>query len=224
MLVKMAKPFTSRARRSRRPQQLSLAKTGGWGGRRKGSGRRPQGAEAGVRHRRREPFSRLPLHITLRLRPHVYNLRSLRCYRALHRSFCAAKDRFGMRLCEFSVQGNHLHLVVEADDAACLTRGMRGITIRMARALNRVMQRRVPVFADRFHSRVLRTPTEVRNVVKYVLGNHARHHHLPSTTVDTYTSRGYMRLRLPDDHIPIVRPATWLLRRAVGPPSSDIGV
>jgi REP element-mobilizing transposase RayT len=56
-----------------------------------------------------------------------------------------------MRLIEFSVMGNHLHLIVESDDS----RAMQGRNIRIAKALNRMMGPKGRVFADRFHSSLL---------------------------------------------------------------------
>jgi REP element-mobilizing transposase RayT len=91
----------------------------------------------------------MPVHVTLRVRRHVYNLRSRRCFKSLENAFFAGGNKFGLRLNHFSVQGNHVHLIVEADDNRALSRGMQGLTIRMARSLNRVMQRRGSVFADR---------------------------------------------------------------------------
>jgi hypothetical protein len=84
-------------------------------------------------------------------------------------------DRFGFRLVHFSVQHNHLHLVCEAEDERALARGMQGLSIRIARALNRRFERSGRVFADRYHSRPLRTPREVRHALAYVINN-ARHH------------------------------------------------
>jgi REP element-mobilizing transposase RayT len=81
-----------------------------------------------------------------------------------------------MRLIEFSVLGNHLHLIVEADSNLALSQGMQGLAIRIAKALNRVMGRRGRVFADHYHARLLRTPTELVDAIAYVLGN-AQHHY-----------------------------------------------
>ena len=217
-----SRPRAARRRQRRKAEQLSLPKTAGWGGRRKGAGgRKKQGS--GVSHRRRRRFTNLPVHVTLRVRRDVWNLRSRRCFRALHRAFVHADARLGLRLCHFSVQGNHLHFLVEAEDARALSRGMQGLTIRMAKALNRVMQRRGAVFADRFHAHLLRTPTEVRHALSYVLRNHAVHAERAgrSTTaaVDVYTSAGYLAIEFALAAA-IAAPRTWLLRRAVGPPSS----
>src|SRR5262245_46408887 len=128
-----------RARR-RRPVQLSLAKTSGWGGARKGAGRKPKAEQAGVAHQRRPALAtRFPVHVTMRALPHVWNLRGKKTARVVGRVLYEARERLGMRLCEFSVQGNHLHLIVEAEDARALSRGMKGLSIRLARRLNKWM-------------------------------------------------------------------------------------
>ena len=113
----------------RRPRQLALEfRT--WGGKRAGAGRKPRGARAGVAHRPRGEWTRpMPLHVTLRMAPHVYNLRSRRSFRVIAAALRLGGDRFDVRVVEFSVQGNHIHLVVEAPDR----RALQGLAIRVAR-------------------------------------------------------------------------------------------
>jgi len=199
--------------RRRKPEQLSFAKHAGWGGARKGAGRKPKAGRAGVSHLGREPLAaRFPVHVTLRVLPHVWNLRSRRSFRVLARAFGAGGERFGMRLCEFSVQGNHLHLVVEAADRRALTRGMQGLSIRIARGLNALMKRRGKVLADRYHARILRTPTEVRRVLAYVRENHdvhrARWGKARIGAADQYSSANR------EHAVPLPGSATYLLCRA----------
>jgi hypothetical protein len=79
------------------------------------------------------------------------------------------------RVVHFTLLGDHLHFLLEADDNEALSRGMQGLTVRLAKTLNRMMGRRGAVFADRYHAHVLRTPTEVRNALAYVLLNHQSH-------------------------------------------------
>ncbi len=161
--------------KARTPRQMTFQfRT--WGGARRGAGRRPAKGRPGVSHLRREaPNPRRPVHVTLRLRDEVYNLRSGRMFRALYNAFVGGKQRFGFRLVHYSVQGNHVHIVAEAPHKKALSRGVQGLSVRIARRLNRVMGRRGKVFADRFHSRVLKTPLEVKRVLAYVLGNAQRH-------------------------------------------------
>jgi putative transposase len=102
----------------------------------------------------------------VRLREEVWNLRTHRCFRALRRAFARGCARFGFRLVHFSVQGNHVHMIVEAPDAESLGRAMKGLEVRMARALNRLMDRRGPVFADRYHARLITSPREAARAVR----------------------------------------------------------
>jgi hypothetical protein len=131
---------------------------------------------AGVPHLRRDAIDRhKAAHVTLRLLPVVRSLRNGKCFRIVERCFAAGAERFGFRLVQFSLQGQHLHLVCEADDRRALARGMQGLSIRLARRLNRMLGRSGRVLRDRYHSRVLKTPTEVRHVLAYVLCNFRRH-------------------------------------------------
>jgi hypothetical protein len=114
-------------------------------------------------------------HVTLRLEPAMYQLRSRRCWRVVGRALDLGGERFGMRVCHYSVQRTHLHLLVELRDGDALSRGMQGLGIRVARGLNRMMGRRGRVVADRYHARLLASPLEVRRALLYVLNNARRH-------------------------------------------------
>ena len=189
----------------RRPKQTEL-KFRGWGGRREGAAR-PRGGR--VSHERRPQFGRVPAaHVTLRMRHHVWNLRSGRCHRRICRSLIAARGRFGLRVIEFSILGNHVPFIVEADDDVALTRGMQGLAIRIARALNDLMGRSGRVFADHYHSRLLRSPTELARAIDYVLGNAS--HHYGVAGADPYASD---RLRPGERAGMLGRPLGWLLRQ-----------
>jgi REP element-mobilizing transposase RayT len=151
------------------------------------------------------------------MRSHVWNLRSKRCFRPIEAALWAACDRFGMRITHFSVQGNHIHLIVEADDQECLSRGMQGLGVRIAKKLNRVMSRSGSVLADRYFGHVLRTPTEIRSAVHYVLQNHAKHHRKQfdlAEIADEFASSSRQA-----GSCPVVPPMTFLMRRTLGLPA-----
>jgi REP element-mobilizing transposase RayT len=95
--------------------------------------------------------------------------------RAIRAALAIAKERFGLRIVEYSVQGNHLHMLIEAKGSAELARGMRGLTIRIARRVNGAVGRSGRVFAERYHARALGSPREVQRCLRYVLLNHRRH-------------------------------------------------
>jgi REP element-mobilizing transposase RayT len=79
------------------------------------------------------------------------------------------------RVVHFSIQSNHLHLLVEAHDTDALARGMQGFTVRMARAVNRALGVRGTVFGERYHAHELKTPRETRTALLYVLQNWLKH-------------------------------------------------
>jgi REP element-mobilizing transposase RayT len=142
----------------------------------------------------------------------VWNLRSRRCFSRISECFFRGRDRFGFRLVHFSVQGNHLHLIVEARDERALARGMQGLGVRIAKALNRVMGRKGTVLADHYHARQLRSPTQVANALAYVLTNFL--HHFPgerARQADDLRDRFSSAWREQGKDPPVVAPRTWLL-------------
>ena len=212
-----------------RPRQLSLddhRRHHGHGGPREGAGRKPQSARPPVHHVKRPRVpGRCPSHVTLRVRKGIPSLRTQGFVREFRRSLRALRERGDFRVCQFSIQGNHLHLVVEAAGKDALGRGMKALSARVARAVHRVFRRRGPVLYGRYHLRILRTPREVRNALAYVLLN-ARKHWCerrgspPPVRLDRASSGvwfdGWRRAptRPPPDERPAVAVAhTWLLRR-----------
>jgi len=151
----------------------------------------------------------------------------------------ATRTRTDFRITQFSVQGDHLHLLVEAGSKQALSRGMQGLAIRIARRVNRLVSRTGKLWADRFFSRALSTPRAVRNALAYVLNNFRKHRASEAARIDPYSSAPYFdgfhelqgkapwaisRSRhLPltphgvpppvtDDEIPLLAARTWLAR------------
>ena len=157
------------------PTQLRLPVRGPWGGRRPGAGRPPLSRRTAVAHRSRPAHKpRFPVHLTLRARRDLPSLRGGRLFAGVQAAI-AASSRRGFRVVHFSVQGDHLHLMVEARDTRALSSGARGLSIRTARAVNKQLGRSGSVWADRYHARRLSTPREVRHGLVYVLMNVKKH-------------------------------------------------
>src|SRR2546425_2294179 len=154
-------------------QQLSFPAPLTWGGRRAGAGRKPTpGRRPGVAHGARPPHSAAhPVHVTLRTAYAVRCLRAARVFSFVRRAL-AASSHGDFRVLHFSVRDDHLHLIVEAEDARALGRGLRGLAIRVARAVNRALGRHGAVWGDRYHARALTTPRAVRHALVYVLMKH----------------------------------------------------
>jgi REP element-mobilizing transposase RayT len=152
------------------------------------------------------------------------SLRRRSFVRDLRESFAAACDRGDSRLVHFSVQRDHLHLLIEAADERALARAMKSIAARVARAVNRVFGRMGTVLLGRYHVRALRTPREVRNALAYVLLDARKHWKqrtgaAPPVRLDEASSavwfngwrRSLQSLRSSEPS-PVAEPRTWLLR------------
>jgi REP element-mobilizing transposase RayT len=106
---------------------------------------------------------------------------------ALLRATRRDSERF--RVVHFSVQHNHVHLLVEASDRRALSSGMSGLAIRIARYVNDLLSRRGRFWTERWHGRALNTPLEVRNAIVYVLSNARKHARVPLPAgMDPYSS------------------------------------
>jgi len=144
------------------------------GGARRGAGRKPRAAHLRQTPHRARPVHRKahPVHVTLRA-----GMRSLRSQQVARTLLAGLRDsnRDWFRVVHYSVQDNHVHLIVEAEDTRTLSSGVRGLMVRIARRVNRLLRRRGRFWADRWHGRDLEGPRQVRNALVYVLQNHKKH-------------------------------------------------
>jgi REP element-mobilizing transposase RayT len=177
------------------------------------------------------------VHVTVRARAGggVPSFRSQRVHKLVLRILEKQREREyadKFQIAHFSIQSNHIHLILEAEDGPTLAKetrhkngirsGVSGFLISFAKRLNRVLGRTGAIWHDRYHRRDLETPTEVRNALRYVLCNF-RHHGLAveSTRVfDVYSSaqhfdgfRGPLGDPFPEPGTwTEIHPNTWLLR------------
>jgi REP element-mobilizing transposase RayT len=159
-------------------------------------------------HRIRERIpARLPVHVTWRIQEGLPTLRNKKLAGAFASACAGAQKRFGMRVVHFAVESNHIHLVVEGLSAAA----MKGLGVRVAKAMNRRLDRRGRVIGDTYHARALRTPAEVRHAVQYVLRNHEHHTGRRHTDPHHLVCDGFSSEAWPDA---VVKPRTWLLENA----------
>ena len=153
----------------------------------------------------------------MRAREGLPSLRSDKLVSEAVRGALAKAHKSAFRVVQYSVQSNHLHLIVEAADTETLSTGMKGLTVRMARAVNRALGARGSVFAERYHSHELRSPFETRNALVYVLQNWRKHGAPEGAGFDPQSSAewfdGWSERPTVHDPDPIVaEPRTWLVR------------
>jgi REP element-mobilizing transposase RayT len=216
-------------------EQLLLIKQRG--GKRRGAGRRPKGERAGSPHRER-PFhdARYPVHVVLRAVRAVGNLRRRSVYHAIRKATRTTARREDFRIVHLSIQHDHVHLLIEANDKAALASGMQGFQISAAKHLNAAISKERPgparrgsVFPDRYHPVVIKSPTQARHALSYVINNWRKHQEDRSAItrgwdVDWFSSAPMFRdwqehdgkavlLELPPRYDPLLvhPPKTWLL-------------
>jgi REP element-mobilizing transposase RayT len=130
-----------------------------------------------------------PVHVTMRAR--LAPLRSQFVFPTVRLAImrAARREPKRFRVVHYSVQRDHLHLIVEAADTRALSRGVRGLAIRMARYVNDLLGRRGALWADRWYGRALRSPREVRTALVYVLANFRKHRaNVVRAGIDPYSS------------------------------------
>jgi putative transposase len=135
-------------------------------------------------------------------------LRAKKPFQVIREAIRGANASGRIRVIHYSVQGNHLHLIVEAVSGVGLSRGMQGLNIRIARAINGLLHRIGPVLSERYHRHDLTTPREIKNAIRYVIQNFRKHSglDLPASWIDPCCSAGHRDT--------VLSPKTWLLSRA----------
>lgn len=158
---------------------------------------RPKKPGAGVPHLKRPALKgREPLHITLRVVDVIGRMRTRSAYAAIREAAITVLKHEAFRIVHLSIQGSHLHLLVEADNRAALSAGMKAFEVSAAKHLNAacsragswwqrkqaarrgqplVARRRGRVFADRYHEEIITNPHQARRVLAYVLNNWRKH-------------------------------------------------
>ncbi|MBK8101257.1 MAG: hypothetical protein IPK26_29600 [Planctomycetes bacterium] len=217
--------MSARASKARQPEAATTRGT--WGGRRPGAGRKPKGDEPQVDHRPRAAVAPShPVLVTVKVRPGLPRLRHHREFAALCAALAAgaggpaAGRGTTFRLCHFALSGEQLHLLVEARNRRVLCRGVQGLLVRVARALNRLWRRRGKVFADRYDDQALTTPAATHAAMHQLLrrppdpgaeggGNEPG-------AVDPFTSAPWSGAEpapaVADVPCPVLPARTWLLR------------
>jgi putative transposase len=228
----------ARARKRHVQQQLRYLDKNGQrrGGKRKGAGRPKSGAFASQPHKRRQTFKASePVQVTIRAVRDVQRLRNFDAYHAARKAMVATFRREDFRIVHVSIQGTHVHLLIEANDRIALARGMQAFQISAAKHLNAAItkrlglqkRRRGAVFTDRYHATIIRTPRHARHELAYVLNNWRRHGESQKRVsgrwrVDPFSSGpsfdGWRDVeareeKWPETYVPLPvwEPRTWLL-------------
>jgi len=187
------------------------------GGKRAGAGRKRRPGSSNVRHRARPTVTtHTPLHVTVKLRRGLPRLRDQVVFVQV-RALLARCRAAAFRIVEWTVQSDHVHLIVEGNDRAAISTGMAGFGVALAKLVNRIAARKGKVLRERYHAQPLTSPRQVRHALRYVLGN-AHKHGVLARGIDPMSSGsmfdGWAELR-PAPRArdsSVQRPRSWLLR------------
>lgn len=142
--------------------------------------------DRGIRHiARDEVKSSTPLHLTIKVERSKAGLKNKSIIKVLHSSIKKAR-LIGLRIIHYTLEFDHVHLLVEADNKAILGKGMQSFGISFSKGINKLKGLSGRVFKTRYHFRKLKTPSEVKNVLNYILGNAVKHK--TSTFINQYNS------------------------------------
>ena len=137
---------------------------------------RKKSPDSGVSHAARPALNKsCPIHVTTTIDGGLPGLRCRGAWLEITEAIRQANRARLVRVVEFSVQGDHLHMLCEGGDAQAVGRGLGGLFTSVACRLNRLWGRSGRVFSERYHREDLTCPSQVRNAIRYVLGNIYKH-------------------------------------------------
>jgi REP element-mobilizing transposase RayT len=154
--------------------------------------------EACIYHRSRPilPKDR-PVHVTVKFnKSKIGNIRNKLYYQAIRKGFRRLRVH-GARLIEYSVQHDHIHLLIEASDSKTLGRAMRSLSISLSKRFSLINNQKVKALKNRYHLHILKTINELKIARNYILNNGKKH--LVPDIEDLYFSRSDFTLFNPTE-------------------------
>ncbi len=163
----------------RKHTQLSLLNT-------KRAGR-PAIHDPGIRHTKRlrlkKPSS---LHLTIKVRENKADIQNKRILKALHHAIKRARLK-GLKIVHYTLEYNHVHLLVESVDNKILHSGMQAFGITIAKAINKIKRVKGSVYKNRYHLRLINSARQLKNVLNYIFENGIKHRRTNSR-IDLFNS------------------------------------
>ncbi|MGZ3788931.1 MAG: transposase [Bacteriovorax sp.] len=140
----------------------------------KGAGR-PAIVDKGIRHTRR-PFLKKPssLHLTVKIKKNKADLKNKSVLGILKRAILNAR-RQGLKVIHYSLEYDHVHLLIEAENNHILGKGMQAFGVTLSKAINRMRRLKGGVYKHRYHFRQISGTRELKNVMKYIFTNGLKH-------------------------------------------------
>lgn len=147
---------------------------------------RPAIHDPGIRHVRRLKLKRpSSLHLTIKVRENK-DIQSKRILKALHHAIKRARLK-GLKVVHYTLEYNHVHLLVESVDNKILHKGMQAFGITITKAINKIKRTKGAVYKNRYHLRLINSPRQLKNVLHYIFTNGVKHKRT-SSKIDLFNS------------------------------------
>lgn len=148
---------------------------------------RPAIHDKGIRHISRERiFKPTSMHITIKVRKNKADIQSKKILKALHRAIFRARIH-GLRVIHYTLEYNHIHLLVEASGHKIMHKAMQAFGISFSKAINKIKQVNGHVYKHRHHLRKITSSIDLKNVLRYIFHN-GIHHKRTYSLIDPYNS------------------------------------
>jgi REP element-mobilizing transposase RayT len=143
--------------------------------------------DKGIRHISREDIKKpTSLHLTIKVRENKADIKNKQILKALHHSIKRARMK-RLKIVHYTLEYNHIHLLVEAEIKQLVHQGMQAFGISLAKKINTIKRLKGTVYKHRYHLRKINSPRDLKNVLHYIFNN-GIHHKRTSNVLDSYNS------------------------------------
>lgn len=136
---------------------------------------RPAIHDRGIRHIERPRFNRpRSFHLTIKVKSNKADIQNKKILKALHHAIFRGRLK-GLKIVHYTLEFNHVHLLVEASCNRVMHSGMQALGISLAKAINRFKSLKGSVYKHRYHYRQISSPRDLKNVLHYIFHNGIKH-------------------------------------------------
>ena len=131
--------------------------------------------DIGIRHRARPEILRTTsLHLTVKILKEKSRLRTKPLLQILKRAIQKARAQ-GLRIHHYTLEHDHVHLIVEAQNNLELGKGMQAFGVCFAKGINKFKAFKGTAYKHRYHLRKINSARDLKTVMRYVFNNSKKH-------------------------------------------------
>lgn len=131
--------------------------------------------DPGIRHTARPVLTKpSSLHLTIKVQKIKADIKNKMILTMLKKAILNAR-RMGLKVIHYSLEYDHVHLLIEADNNVILGKGMQSLGVTLSKAINRTKRIKGRVYKHRYHFRKINSARELKNVMFYIFNNGVKH-------------------------------------------------